>query len=95
VSDAPPSMRCDVWLFRARFYKSRGLAGKMIETGAVRIVRQGKVTRLSKAASPVRPGDELVLRRSADPVRLTIVSLPERRGPASEAQASYNLNTEV
>jgi len=88
-------MRCDVWLFRARFCKSRGLAGKMIEQGAVRIVRGDKVARLSKPSAPIRPGDELVLRRKDDPLRLTVLSLPVRRGPAPEAQSSYSLVTDV
>ena len=84
-------IRLDKWLWQARFFKSRGLAGKIIEKGAVRIVRGEKVARLSKPAAPIRPGDQLVLRLGADPLRFTVLSLPDRRGPAPEAQASYSL----
>ncbi|WP_440958973.1 RNA-binding S4 domain-containing protein [Oceanicaulis sp. LC35] len=94
MSEHGESMRCDVWLFRTRLYKSRGLAGQMVEKGAVRIDRNGQVTRLTKPAAPVRPGDCLVIRRDPDPMRLTILALPERRGPAPEAQSCYSLETE-
>ena len=94
MSEAGESMRCDVWLFRTRIYKSRGLASQMVEKGAVRIDRNGQVARLTKPAAPVRPGDCLVIRRDQDPMRLTILALPERRGPAPEAQSCYSLETE-
>lgn len=94
MSDHGDSMRCDVWLFRTRFYKSRGLAGQMVEKGAVRIDRNGKVVRLTKPAAPVRPGDCLVIRRDPEPIRLTVLALPERRGPAPEARSCYSLETE-
>lgn len=94
MSEHSPSMRCDVWLFRTRLYKSRGLAGQMVEKGAVRIDRNGKISRLTKPAAPVRPGDCLVIRRHADPLRVTVLALPERRGPAPEAQSCYSVETE-
>lgn len=94
MSEHGPSMRCDVWLFRTRLYKSRGLAGQMVEKGAVRIDRNGKISRLTKPAAPVRPGDCLVIRRDAYPLRVTVLALPERRGPAPEAQSCYSVETE-
>ncbi|MBL4544400.1 MAG: hypothetical protein JKP95_00100 [Oceanicaulis sp.] len=50
--------------------------------------------RLTKASSPVARGDQLVIRRGDAPFRLVILDLPERRGPAVEAQACYSLATD-
>ena len=94
MSDHGPSQRCDVWLFRTRLFKSRALAGQMVEKGAVRIDRGGKVVRLTKPSAPVRVGDQLVIRRGSEPFRLIINDLPGRRGPAVEAQSCYSLATD-
>lgn len=94
MSEHGPAQRCDVWLFRTRLFKSRALAGQMVEKGAVRIDRGGKVMRLAKPSAPVRIGDQLVLKRGAEPFRLIISDLPERRGPAAEAEACYSLAIE-
>lgn len=94
MSEHGPAQRCDIWLFRTRLFKSRALAGQMVEKGAVRIDRGGKVMRLTKASSPVRAGDQLVIRRGEAIFRLVIIDLPERRGPAVEAEACYSLATE-
>lgn len=83
------SQRCDVWLFRARLFKSRSGAGKFIEAGAVRLERGGQVRRLLRASATVRPGDQLVYMRFGKPVRITISGLGDRRGPAREARGLY------
>lgn len=83
--------RCDVWLFRARLFKSRSGAGKFIESGGVRAERGGQVVRLKKASAAVRPGDRLVYIRFGTLVRVTITGLGERRGPAGEARMLYTL----
>ena len=94
MSEPGASMRCDVWLFRTRIFKTRGLAGQMVEKGVVRIERHGQVTRLTKPAAPVRPGDSLVIARDPAPTRLLVLALPDRRGPAPEAQSCYSLQTD-
>ncbi|TRO96296.1 RNA-binding S4 domain-containing protein [Glycocaulis profundi] len=84
--------RAEVWLFRARIFKSRGLAAKAVEAGHVRIERPGSdPARLSRASAPVRPGDRLVIRRGETLLRLEVGGMGERRGPASEAQGLYAL----
>ena len=88
---AEVSQRCDVWLFRARLFKSRSGAGKFIEGGGVRVERGGSVARLKKASSPVRPGDRLVYIRFGKLVRVTVLELGERRGPPGEARTLYTL----
>ena len=84
--------RCDVWLFRARLFKSRSGAGKFIEAGGVRLERAGQVRRLTRRATPVQAGDRLVYMRFGKPVRVTISALGTRRGPASEARSLYAMN---
>ncbi|MCR9129662.1 MAG: S4 domain-containing protein [Alphaproteobacteria bacterium] len=83
--------RCDVWLFRARLFKSRSGAGRFIEGGGVRLERSGQVRRLTRASATVRPGDQLVYMRFGKPVRVTISGLGDRRGPAREAQGLYTI----
>lgn len=84
-----PSQRCDIWLFRARLFKSRALAVQAITAGHVRIERFGQVQRLTRAAAPVRAGDRLVFTRGGEVVRICVLALADRRGPASEARALY------
>jgi ribosome-associated heat shock protein Hsp15 len=81
--------RVDVWLWRARFFKSRSLAAKFVEDGRVRLARAGSEARLDKASRSVRPGDGLVFALGGRLVAVRIAELGVRRGPASEAQALY------
>lgn len=87
------SQRCDIWLFRARLFKSRALAAQAITAGHVRIVRAGQVQRLTRAAAPVRAGDRLVFTRGAELMRICVLALPDRRGPPAEARAHYEAET--
>lgn len=93
MTPAPPSQRCDVWLFRARFFKSRGLAAEAIESGRVRIWRNGRIDRLKRASGQVRVGDRLIFMRGEAPLQIEICGLGDRRGPAPEAQTLYMLGT--
>ena len=68
----------DVWLWRARFFKTRSLAAKFVDEGRVRLTRAGQETRLDKCARPVKVGDALVF------------ALGERRGPPAEARTLYS-----
>lgn len=80
-----PGIRLDKWLWHARFFKTRSLAARIIGSGAVRVNGQ----RVTKPATPVRPGDALTFTKD-DRVRVAIVlELGTRRGPAPEAQALY------
>jgi len=42
VIEAADSCRADVWLWRARFFKTRSLAARAIEDGGVRVTRRGQ-----------------------------------------------------
>lgn len=81
--------RIDVWLWRARFFKTRALAQRFVEDGKVRLTRAAQETRLDKPSRSVRPDDILVFALGARLVAIRIVDLGERRGPASEAQGLY------
>ncbi len=87
-----PACRIDVWLWRARFAKTRTLAAAMVERGAVRLTHNGVQTRLDKASRTVHVGDGLVFALGGRLMELTIEALGERRGPAEEARALYSLS---
>ncbi|HEY2707581.1 MAG TPA: RNA-binding S4 domain-containing protein [Caulobacteraceae bacterium] len=86
---ADKSVRADVWLWRARFCKTRSLAARLIDEGRVRLTRAGQETRLDKPARPVKLGDALVFALGGRLVAVRIEALGERRGPPAEAQALY------
>ena len=84
------SARVDAWLWRARFFKTRALACRMVEEGRVRLTRaSGEHSRLDKGSRCVRPGDELVFAIGGRVHALRILALGDRRGPAEEARALY------
>jgi ribosome-associated heat shock protein Hsp15 len=78
-------VRIDRFLHCIRLAKSRTVAQAIVEGGHVRI--DGK--RVEKPSEDVRIGSIVALPLH-DGVRiLKVLSLPERRGPASEARACY------
>ena len=83
--------RIDVWLWRARFAKTRTLAAAMVERGAVRLTHNGVQTRLDKPSRSVHVGDTLVFAVGGRLVELTVEAAGERRGPAEEARTLYSL----
>lgn len=83
--EPPLRLRIDKWLWQARFFKTRGLATEMVAGGKVRLNGQ----RIDKPAREIGPGDVLTVPQG-DRVRVVrVLGLPERRGPATEAQALY------
>ena len=83
--------RIDIWLWRARFVKTRGLAAALVERGAVRLTHQGWESRLDKPSRCVRPGDLLTFVQAGRVTTLTVNAIGERRGPPEEARALYSL----
>lgn len=83
------SCRIDVWLWRARFAKTRGLAAALVERGAVRLTHQGRQVRLDKPSRSVHPGDDLLFAVGGRITAVRVVQLGERRGPPEEARALY------
>jgi ribosome-associated heat shock protein Hsp15 len=90
VSEAADGCRVDVWLWRARFFKTRSLAAAFIGEGRVRLIRGAGETRLDKPSRTVRPGDGLVFALGGRLVSVRVADCGERRGPAPEARALYS-----
>lgn len=82
--------RADVWLWRARFFKTRSLAAKVCEAGRVRLTRAGQETRLDKPARPVKVGDSLVFALGGRLTAVRVEAIGERRGPPAEAHTLYS-----
>lgn len=78
-------MRLDKWLWQARFFKTRSLAARYIETSRCRI--DGRV--VDKAHATVAPGMVLTFALGPHVRVVRIVALGERRGPAPEARSLY------
>ncbi|HUD63563.1 MAG TPA: RNA-binding S4 domain-containing protein [Candidatus Sulfotelmatobacter sp.] len=77
-------VRMDLWLWAARFFKTRTLAKRACELG--RILSNGQV---AKAAREVRIGDMLRVSNEGGDFDLEVLLLSEVRGPASVAQTLY------
>ena len=88
--EAPGGCRIDVWLWRARFLKTRSLAAAIADTGRLRLIREGRETRIDKASRTVRPGDGLIFALGGRLVAVRIEAIGERRGPPSEARGLYS-----
>lgn len=78
-------MRLDLLLHRLRFAKHRSLARALVEGGLVRI--DGR--RVDKPGAAVGEGQVLTIPTPAGVRVIRILTLPSRRGPASEARACY------
>jgi ribosomal 50S subunit-recycling heat shock protein len=81
--------RIDVWLWRARFFKTRSLAARYVDEGRVRLTRAGAESRLDKASRTVRAGDGLVFALGGRLVAVSVRACGERRGPPPEARGLY------
>ena len=79
-----PSVRLDLWLWAARFYKTRALAKHAIETGKVDVGGQR-----AKPARGIHIGDALVIARGEERFEVEVLALSVMRGPAVTAQALY------
>ena len=79
-------MRADKYLFFTRFFKTRALAAAMVSGGKLRV--DGR--RTPKPAQAVGAGDVLTFVQAKSVRVIRITGLPERRGPAAEAQTFYD-----
>jgi ribosome-associated heat shock protein Hsp15 len=78
------SVRIDKWLWAARFFKTRSLAGRACELGRVQSNGQP-----AKPAREVRIGDMLQVTNDGGDYQVEVLGLSEVRGPASVAQTLY------
>ena len=79
-----PGVRLDLWLWAARFYKTRALAKHAIETGKVDVGGQR-----AKPSRSVRVGDALLVVRGEERFEVEVLASSTVRGPARVAQALY------
>lgn len=78
------AVRLDLWLWAARFYRTRSLAKQAIDTGKVEVGGQR-----AKASRTVRAGDAMRIVRGDEVFEVTVAGLSDQRGPASVAQTLY------
>lgn len=79
------SIRLDKWLWQARFFKSRALAGKLCSAGRVRV----DGAKVEKAHFAVRVGQVLTFPQARRIRVVRVRGIGTRRGPASEAATLY------
>ncbi|MFN2099323.1 RNA-binding S4 domain-containing protein [Altererythrobacter sp. MF3-039] len=78
-------MRIDRALYYLRFFKSRGLAQRMLGEGHSRL--NGR--RIDRCSQEVASGDVLTFPIGKGVRVIEILTLPNRRGPAAEAHSHY------
>jgi len=84
-TDTPlATVRLDLWLWAARFFKTRSLAKQAVETGKVEAAGQR-----AKSSRAVRVGDVLVITRGGEVFEVEVRALGDRRGSAAVAQTLY------
>jgi len=84
-ADGAASLRLDKWLWFARLTKSRSLAARLCEAGAVTIAGRA----MPKPHHPVRVCDIVTLPQGRVIRTVHVAALGSRRGPASEARQLY------
>lgn len=77
-------VRMDIWLWAARFFKTRALAKRACELG--RVQSNGHE---AKPAREVRVGDRLQVTTDSGDFEIDVLQLSEIRGPAAVAQTLY------
>lgn len=78
------TVRLDVWLWAARFFRTRTLSKEAIEAGKVQIDGQK-----AKASRAVRVGLAIKVRQGSEDQDLIVLGVSERRGAAPEARLLY------
>ncbi|MBS0384330.1 MAG: RNA-binding S4 domain-containing protein [Proteobacteria bacterium] len=84
-------VRIDVWLWRARFAKTRAAASRLVSEGGVRVIRQDGASRaLDKPSSEIGPGDKLLVPQRGAIRSVAVKAIGARRGPPAEARRLYS-----
>lgn len=82
--DFGSKVRLDRWLWAARFFKTRSIAGKAVAGGKVHV--NG---RRAKPASAIAAGDRIRVRKGPYEYVVIVSRTSERRGPAADAAQLY------
>jgi ribosome-associated heat shock protein Hsp15 len=93
VNDATdtPALRLDIWLWRARFFRTRALSTAHIKRRGARITRHGKTRRINKPGTSIMLGDIVTFGRGAHIRSIEVLQFGDRRGPPDEARALYSM----
>lgn len=83
-TNSAPVVRLDLWLWSARFYKTRNIAKQAIESGKVEVDGQA-----AKPSRMLRAGEPLKVRRGDELFEIEVLALASKRGPAAVAQCLY------
>ncbi len=81
---AVAAVRLDLWLWAARFFKTRSLAKQAIETGKIEVGGQR-----AKPSRSVRIGDAVRIVRGEEIFQISVAGLSDTRGPAPTARLLY------
>lgn len=79
-----PAVRIDKWLWAARFFKTRTLAGRACDLGRIQSNHQP-----AKPAREVHVGDMLQIKTEGGDFEVEVLLLGEVRGPAAVARTLY------
>lgn len=77
-------VRLDLWLWAARFFRTRSLAKQAIETGKVEVDGQR-----AKAARNVRVGEAMKVVRGEETFVIEVAAISAKRGSAVLARTLY------
>jgi ribosome-associated heat shock protein Hsp15 len=84
VDPGTPSLRIDKWLWAARFFKTRSLAGSACTGGKVDVngepAKPAKAVRTNDRVEVTLPGGRRIAR---------VIALADRRGPPAVARGLY------
>lgn len=78
-------VRLDLWLWAARFFRTRTLARQSVESGKVEVGGQR-----AKPARSVRIGDAMTIVRGDERFEIVVLGVSETRGPAPVARSLYS-----
>lgn len=87
MTDVPSpntSVRLDIWLWAARFFRTRSLARQAIDNGRIAVAGQRP-----KSSRAVRVGEQLQIERGEEQFEIEVTGLSDQRGPAPVAQQLY------
>lgn len=84
VANPEQAVRADVWLWAARFFKTRSLAKQAIDGGKIEVNGAG-----CKPARTLHVGDRLKISRGEERLEVGVLALSDKRGPASVAATLY------
>jgi ribosome-associated heat shock protein Hsp15 len=84
TADSMTEVRVDLWLWAARFFKTRSLSKQAIDGGKIDVNGGG-----CKPAKALHVGDRLKISRGDERLEVEVLGLSDKRSPASVAQALY------